>query len=180
MYRILTKQLPKRPILSHTQGTWRPPPHHLRPILLFDIEENLHNKHLGKLSMIITEELGDLSPEQYVSRKWKAADTHPPNTRLFYNILRLKRVLATITFADLVSNKDLVVNSIVSLSLQRANIPKWHILCTLMTLKNMDHSVRTDFGDSALNYGGGKWATPIPPPLKALSKSTERHQKYGK
>ena len=56
-------------------------PHQLRPILMFDIEANLHNKYLEKLSMRISEELGDLSPEQYGSRKGKAADTQALNNR---------------------------------------------------------------------------------------------------
>ena len=30
-------------------------PHRLRPILLFEIEANIHNKHLGKLAIKIAE-----------------------------------------------------------------------------------------------------------------------------
>ena len=63
--------------------------------------------------MIRAEELGALSPKQHVSRKPKSEDIQDLNTRLFYNIKILKRVPGTNTFADLVSNYDLVVHSIV-------------------------------------------------------------------
>ena len=45
-----------------------------------------------------------LALEQYGLRKYKAADIHVLNIRLFYEPTRLKRVPATITFMDLVSN----------------------------------------------------------------------------
>ena len=43
--------------------------HQLRPILLFDIEANLNNKHLGKLYIGRSEELGALAPKQHRNRK---------------------------------------------------------------------------------------------------------------
>ena len=36
--------------------------HQPRPILLFNIEANIHNKYLGKLSTRRVEQLGDLAP----------------------------------------------------------------------------------------------------------------------
>ena len=80
---------------------------------------------------------------------------------MFYDLIILKRVLGTSTFDDLVSKYDLVVHSIASLSLQRSNIPKESIVCTFDTLQNMDHSVRTDSGESSSTYGGDKWAIPL-------------------
>ena len=55
-------------------------PNQLRPILLFDIEVNLNNKYLGKLSMIIAEKLGALAPEHYGIRKRNTEDTQALNT----------------------------------------------------------------------------------------------------
>ena len=57
-------------------------------------------------------------------------------------------------FSDLVSNYDLVVHSIVSLSLKIVNDPKEPILCTFTTIQNMTHSARADVGDSNTTYGG--------------------------
>ena len=99
-------------------------PHRIRPIIMFYIEANLHNKHLGKLSMRRAEEIIALAPEQYGRRKGKAAGTQALNNRLFYNILRIKRVPVNSTFADLVSNYYLVVHSTALLSAQISNTPK--------------------------------------------------------
>ena len=73
--------------------------------------------------------------EQYRIIKEKATDIHALNIRLFYDLTRLKRVPATITFTDIVSKYNLLVHSITSLSLQRSNIPKEPIMCTFTTLK---------------------------------------------
>ena len=70
------------------------------------------------------EELGDLAPEQCSSIKCKESDNHALNTQLFYDLVRLSRVLATSTFPDLFSNYNLVVHIIVPLLIQRDNTPK--------------------------------------------------------
>ena len=61
-------------------------PHRLRPILIFDIEANMHNKNIGKLTMKTSKYFKALAPEQYGSRKAKAADIQALNTRLFYKL----------------------------------------------------------------------------------------------
>ena len=67
-------------------------------------------------------------------------------------------------FASLVSNYDLVVYSIASLSMQQYNIPKDPTICTFTTLHNIEHSVRTAFGESNTTYGGEKWELSLKPP----------------
>ena len=76
----------------------------LRYILPLNTGENLHNKHLGNLTMRKSEELDTLDPEQYGSRKEKAMYIQALNTRLFYDLIITKRVPATSTFSDIVSN----------------------------------------------------------------------------
>ena len=49
-------------------------PHRLIPIILSDIEADLHHKHLGKIKIKTAEELNAFATEQYGSRKTKAAD----------------------------------------------------------------------------------------------------------
>ena len=142
--------------------------HRLRPILLFDLEANMHNKRLGRIAMENAERLQGVADEQYGSRKHKAADVQALNTRLFYDHIRLKRKPATSTFIDLVSNYDLVVHSIASLALQRVNTPKAPIDCTFTTLQDMVHTVRTAYGDSIESYGGELWAIPCSPPPQGL------------
>eukprot|EP00957_Ditylum_brightwellii_P021422 1616084-Ditylum_brightwellii.AAC.1 len=46
----------------------------LRPILLFDIEANMHNKRLGRFAIERAEGLGGIAPKQFGSRKYKSAD----------------------------------------------------------------------------------------------------------
>ena len=87
-------------------------PQFLRPILLFYIEANLQNKHIGRHSIKDYEELEGLSPEQYGIRSSKAEDFQALNKRLLYNLIRLKRIPATSVFTYLVSNYDLVLQSI--------------------------------------------------------------------
>ena len=128
-----------------------------------------------------SEELESLAPEQYGSRASKSADIQALSTRLFYDKIRLKRLPATSVFADLVSNYDLVLHSISSLSLQRVDVPKYPVACTLSTLQDMIHSVRTAYGDSTSQYRGDLWVLPLTPPLplKAWSKNMELPQPYG-
>ena len=62
----------------------------------------------------------------------------------------------TITFADLISKYDIVVQSMASLRLQISNITKEPIRCAFPDLKNVEKSERTVFRDSAYKYGGDK------------------------
>ncbi len=144
----------------------------LRPILLFDIECNMHNKRLGRHAMKQAESLGAVAPEQYGSRKRLAADTQALNTRLFYDLVNLERSPAVACFADLVSNYDLVAHNIASICLQRVNTPKAPTFCTFTVLQDMVHSCRTAFGDSTKTYGGDIWAIPLKPPPQGLGQGS--------
>ena len=53
--------------------------------------------------------LDGIAREQYGSRKAKAADIQALKTRLFYDLIRQKRIPATSIFNNLASNYDLVV-----------------------------------------------------------------------
>ena len=60
----------------------------MRLILLFDIEENMHNKHLGRITMGQAETLDGIAPEKYGRRKSKYADIQALKIRLFYDLIR--------------------------------------------------------------------------------------------
>ena len=102
------------------------------------------------------------------TRKAKATDIQSFNTRLFYDLIWQKIISATSIFADLVSNYDFVVHSIVDLSLQRVEVPKDPILCTFTMLQNMSHSARMAFREPKYTYGGDIWAVPLNLPLQGL------------
>ena len=114
----------------------------------------MNKNHLGIIAMIQSESIDGIAPEWYGTQKAKATDIQALNTRLFYDLIRQKRIPATSIFSDLVSNDDLVVHIIAYLSLKIVNISKELILCTFTTLQKMTHSVRTPSGDSKSTYGG--------------------------
>ena len=90
-------------------------PHIIRPIILLEIETNMHNKHLGRTAMCKAKNLDGLDPEQYGTRKSKEEDIQSPNTRKFYDLTRQKRTPATRILTEIVSNYDLLAHSIASL-----------------------------------------------------------------
>ena len=85
-------------ILIHKDPEYQRP-HRLRPILLFDIEANLHNKHLGRHSTKTPKETEELAPEQYGRQGLKAAEIQALNISIFYYIILLKRTPETRIFA---------------------------------------------------------------------------------
>ena len=111
----------------------------MRPIILVDTEANMHKKHLGIIAMIQVGNIYGISPEKYVSLKEKATEIQALNTRMFYDLIRKKRIPAMIIFTDMVSKYDLMVHIIASISFQRVDIPKEPILCTFTMLQRMSH-----------------------------------------
>ena len=117
-----------------------------------------------------TENFDGIAPEKYSRRKSTASDIQALKTRIFYDLIRQKRIPATRISEDLVSNYHLLGYSIASLSLQTSDVPKEPILCTFTTIQNMTHSVRTSFGESKSTCGGDNWAVNISPPPQSLGK----------
>ena len=71
---------------------------------MFDTKENIHNKHLGRIAIIKSEEINALYPEQYGRRKEKEEEIQALNTSLLYDLIRLKTVPETINFVDIIYN----------------------------------------------------------------------------
>ena len=53
--------------------------HRIRPIILFDIEVNMHNKHLGRISTRQAKTLDGIAPEQYGTQKEKSTEIQALN-----------------------------------------------------------------------------------------------------
>ena len=98
-------------------------PHRMQPILLFNIEANMHNKHLKRTAMSQDEALDGISPEKCGISREKEANIKELNTRLFYDLIRQKIIPAISVFSDIFSNYNIVVCSIVALSPQRVDVP---------------------------------------------------------
>ena len=143
--------------------------HTFFPILLFNIESNICNKYLWIYSMVNSEELYGLYPEQYDICRAKAAGIQALNTRLLYELIRQNRIYASSTFFDLISNWDLLVHIISFILLQRVDFPNWSILCTFTTLQNMINLVREYSGYSNSTYGRETWVVTLNPPSPPLN-----------
>eukprot|EP00957_Ditylum_brightwellii_P079674 6058735-Ditylum_brightwellii.AAC.1 len=114
------------------------------------------------------EECHGIAPEQYGSKKKKAADIQALNTRLFYDYVQLKRTPVTSLFIDLVSNYDLVAHNITTLALQRVGTLKAPICGMFSTLQDMVYTVKTTYGDSIESYGGCLWILKSETPPQGL------------
>ena len=155
-----------RLLINKYPNDWRP--HRIRPVLLFDKEANRKNKHIGRMAMIQSKNLDKIAPEKI----WEPGIQRRRHPRTQYQTIlwshQKKIIPATSIFTNLVSNYDLEVHSIASISLQRVNVPKEPILCNFTTLQNITHSVRTPFGYSNTTYGGDTWSVPLNPPPQGL------------
>ena len=106
-------------------------PHRVRLILLLYIESKIQKKHLGTHKMRKADRINVLAPEQYGSHTVKAAEIQALNTKMFYDLIMLKRLPYISVFVYLVSKYNIILKNIASLSKP--------ILCTIMTLQNMIH-----------------------------------------
>jgi hypothetical protein len=52
---------------------------------------------------------------------------------------------------------DRIVHAIASMCLQRQEIAKSEVVCMFSTLQNLEHTIRTAYGDSEETYGGDLW-----------------------
>jgi hypothetical protein len=52
---------------------------------------------------------------------------------------------------------DRIVHAITSLCLRRQGIAKSEVVCMFSTLQNLEHTIRTAYGDSEETYGGDLW-----------------------
>lgn len=102
-----------------------------------------------------------LAEEQYGSRKQKTAILHALNKRLSYNILCQTKSAGALCSNDAKSCYDRILHSVAALCLRRLGLPELAIFCMFSTLQNLEHTVRTVYGDSAQAYGGPIWVVPM-------------------
>jgi len=111
--------------------------------------------------MANAERLHQLAPEQYGSRKGFSAIEHGLNKRLTFDLIRQLCSPAALCSNDAKSCYDRIVHSVATLSMRRLGIPEAPIVSMFQTIQNMQHFVRTSYGDSAASFGGTKWTVPI-------------------
>jgi hypothetical protein len=133
----------------------------LRTIVLFDPEANHIFKYIGRTVMAHAETHHQLAAEQYGSCKKKTAILHALNKRLSYDLLRQFKHPGVLCSNDAKSCYDRILHAVASLCLRRLGLPESAIVCMFTTLQNMEHTVRTVYGDSQNTYGGALWAVPM-------------------
>ena len=104
----------------------------------------MHNKHLVRLETSKSEYLYGIAPKQYGSRKAKADDIQSLKTRLLYDLIRQKRLSHKSTFADLISNYDLLVHIISFLSLQIVDLSKKPISIIRIAISNLSIAINCE------------------------------------
>jgi hypothetical protein len=133
----------------------------LRTIILFAADCNYAFKHLGRAMMKKAETQKSIAPEQFGSRKAHKAIDQALNKVLTNDLLRQLKVPGTICSNDAKSCYDLIVHAPASLSMQRQGVPQCAVLCLFETLQNLEHYIRTAYGDSSSFYGGSHWIIPM-------------------
>jgi len=129
----------------------------LHIIMLFAADFNNNNKWLGRVTMKLAEEHNILAPEQYGSRKNKAAITQCLNKQLFYNYHQFNCQPAALCSNNAKSCYDWIVLIIAALSLCRLGTPHLAVCSMIQTLVHLDHHMRTAYRDSTYSQGLKQW-----------------------
>jgi hypothetical protein len=155
--------------LLKKEGVFRPDT--FRTIQLFKPDFNQNNKLLDKETMVRAERNQTIAPEQYGSRKNLSAILHAVNKTLSFDLIRQYKVPAAMCSNDAKSCYDRIVHNVASLCFQYQGVSEPPLVCMFTTLQNVQHRVRTAFGDSIQTYGGPNWI--IPPPSRAMGNKDE-------
>ena len=95
--------------------------------------------------------------EQYVSRKEKLAILHATNKRLVTDHLCQFRQPAIYFANNAKSCYDRILHIVAYCMMRIHGISKTAAKCSVGTISDMAHHIRTSFGDSKSYYGGKKW-----------------------
>ena len=133
----------------------------LRAILLYEADFNQNNKKIGREMMYYAEDLHLIAKEQYGSRKNLSAVDHSLNKTLTYDLIRQRKIPGAVCSNDAKSCYDRIVHSVASLAMQRMGMEQAPIVCMFTTIQNLDHYIRTVYGNSELSFSGKLWTVPI-------------------
>ena len=125
----------------------------LRTILLLEADFNMNNKTLGRDAMKSGESLGALTRDNYGGRNHHRAAEVSLNSHLTNNSIWARRGRAIIMSNDAKGCYDRIAHIVVDLALRRLGIPKPAMQSMLETIQEMEHHIRTAFGDSEGFYG---------------------------
>jgi len=133
----------------------------LQIILLFEADFNANNKWIGQAIMYQAEQANLLAEEQFGSRKFKLAIHQCLNKQLFYDLARFRRQPAALCSNDAKSCYDRITLLAAALCLCRLGGTQPMIDSMITTLHDMEHHIRTIFGDSNISASRVSWQLPI-------------------
>ena len=145
-------------ILIKVQGDFRIAKQRIITIMESDFNQN--NKFIGREMMYHAEQHNVLSDDQMGSRKDRTSDETSVCKVLTFDLIRQKRIPAIISSNDLKSCYDRIAHSFANLSMRRVGVPVEPILCMFKTIQEMEHYVRTVYGQSSISTGGHLWLVP--------------------
>jgi hypothetical protein len=125
----------------------------LRTILLLEADFNMNNKALGSDAMRIGERTKNVARDNYGGRKYLQAPEVGMNSKLSSDSIWARRGRAILMSNDAKGCYDRIAHIVVDLALQRLGLPRPALSSMLNTIQEMDHYVRTAFGDSEGHYG---------------------------
>lgn len=125
----------------------------LRTILLLEADFNMNNKVLGADAMKAGESRNQLAADNYGGRKWFRTAEVSLNHQLTCNSIWARRGRAVIISNDAKGCYDRIAHVVVDMALRRLGIPKPALQSMLTTIQEMEHYIRTGFGDSDDSYG---------------------------
>ena len=124
----------------------------LRIIALFHSMFNMNNKRIGRDMVANAERLGQIPWEVYGGRKRHRAIECATNKVLTMDIARLEHRSMALCSNDAKSCYDRILHAIASICMRRIGVSKETCKMMFGTLTEVEHYVRTNFGDSATSY----------------------------
>ena len=116
----------------------------------------MNNKALGADAMRMGESNGWFVKDNYGGLKGMQAVEVSLNAQLMFNSIWARRARAVIMSNDAKGCYDRIAHTVVNLALGRLGIAKPALHSMLDTIQQMEHFVRTAFGDSEESYGSNR------------------------
>ena len=133
----------------------------LRTILCLEADHNMNNKKIGRTAMWNGECTNSLARDNLGGRKGMRAVEVSMNQALTYDLIWALRARAVVISNDAKGCFDRIAHVVAILALRRLGIPRPAIESMITTIQEMEHHIRTAFGDSASSYGPNP--TGLPP-----------------
>ena len=134
--------------------------HKMRNVKLIEADCNINYKKIGREGMQNAEQAGLLSPENGGGRRHYRAQEISLNNTLVSDDSRFKRKAMAIISNDAKGCFDRVVHNVAYICLRRFGIPGAPLVSMLKNIQQMDHYIRTAFGDSEDCYNSSGYPHP--------------------